>query len=122
MTGGGRLAIAALLASGLMTLVPTGSFAKCSMITGTADGWTKDDASAGARAALNEAIAVWRAKAKPGTVSVTAMRPKPQPYWRSEVAGHLFLKPDIITGESHTVCWKGVVSPVVCTSGAKVCW
>jgi hypothetical protein len=27
-----------------------------------------------------------------------------------------------VTAKSYTVCWKGVVSPVVCTSGAKVCW
>jgi hypothetical protein len=121
MLGGGRLAIA-FVAAGLMTLVPTSLIAKCSMITGTADGWNKDDASAGARTALNEAVAEWKTKAKVGAVSVTAMRPKPQPYWRSEVAAHLFLKPDIVTAQSHTICWKGVVSPVVCTSGAKVCW
>ena len=34
----------------------------------------------------------------------------------------LFLAPDVITDSAYTVCWKGVVSPVVCTSGAKVCW
>jgi hypothetical protein len=39
------------------------------------------------------------------------------------VTATFFLKPDIIvTGQSHTVCWKGVVSPVVCTSSAKVGW
>ena len=32
------------------------------------------------------------------------------------------LKPDVVTAKSYTVCWKGVVSKVVCTSGAKVCW
>jgi hypothetical protein len=28
----------------------------------------------------------------------------------------------VVTAKSHTVCWRGVVSPVVCTSGAAVCW
>jgi hypothetical protein len=28
----------------------------------------------------------------------------------------------VITDTSYTLCWRGVVSPVVCTSGAKVCW
>jgi hypothetical protein len=60
--------------------------------------------------------------AKVGTVSVTPMRPKPEPYWRSGVSNDLFLKPDIVTSQTYTICWKGVVSPVVCTSGAKVCW
>jgi len=28
----------------------------------------------------------------------------------------------VVTPKSYTVCWHGVISPVVCTSGAKVCW
>jgi hypothetical protein len=31
-------------------------------------------------------------------------------------------KPDIVNASSYTVCWHGVVSPYVCTSGAKVYW
>jgi hypothetical protein len=27
-----------------------------------------------------------------------------------------------VTSKSYTVCWQGVVSPYVCTSGAKACW
>jgi hypothetical protein len=27
-----------------------------------------------------------------------------------------------VTSRSHTICWSGVVSPSVCTSGAKICW
>jgi hypothetical protein len=34
----------------------------------------------------------------------------------------LFLPPDVVTDASYTLCWKGVVSPVVCTSGTKLCW
>jgi hypothetical protein len=50
------------------------------------------------------------------------MRAKPQPYWRSEVWDELYYKPDIVKSNSYTVCWRGVVSPYVCTSGAKACW
>jgi hypothetical protein len=31
-------------------------------------------------------------------------------------------KPDVVNASSYTVCWHGVVSPYVCTSGAKICW
>jgi hypothetical protein len=27
-----------------------------------------------------------------------------------------------VSDSAYTLCWKGVVSPVVCTSGAKLCW
>ena len=50
-----------------------------------------------------------------------AMRATPQPYWRSSVS-QSFYKPDIVRSDSYTVCWSGVVSPYVCTSGAKACW
>ena len=41
------------------------------------------------------------------------MKAKPQPYWRDSVSAELYLKPDVVTAKSYTVCWKGVVSPVV---------
>lgn len=92
----------------------------CSKLVGTADGWNKADALNGAQAALAEAVANFK-KGK-GAVTVTAMRAKPQPYWRESVSADLFVKPDVVTARSYTVCWHGVVSPVVCSSGAKVCW
>jgi len=100
-----------------------GSAGECwrlQQIGGTADGWNKPDALSGAQSALAEAVAEFK-KGK-GAVTVTGMRAKPQPYWRDSVSAELFLKPDVVTAKSHTVCWKGVVSPVVCSSGAKVCW
>jgi len=45
----------------------------------------------------------------------------PDPYWRKSVARTLYLKPDVRTSRSHTVCWEGVISPAVCTSGAQLC-
>jgi hypothetical protein len=116
-----RLGIDALMIAASMT-APTPSLAECSILAGTADGWNKSDASSAAQEALKAAISEWKATNKVDTPSVSAIRPKPQPYWRSEVAPHLLLEPDVVTNESYTTCWKGVVSPVVCTSGAKVCW
>jgi hypothetical protein len=116
-----RLGIDALMIAASMT-APTTSLADCSILAGTADGWNKNDATTGAQEALKEAISEWKATNNVDIHSVTAIRPEPRPYWRSKVAPHLFLEPDIVTNESHTTCWRGVVSPVVCTSGAKVCW
>jgi hypothetical protein len=108
-----------LTAAGLcMAAVPVE--AGCTKLAGTADGWDKNDALSGAQAALAGAVA--ELKGKRAVVSVSASKPRPQPYWRSAVTSDLYLKPDVVTAKSHTVCWRGVVSPVVCTSGATVCW
>ena len=92
----------------------------CNKLIGTADGWDKPDALSGAQSALAEAVAEFK-KSK-GAVTVSAMSARPQPYWRDSVSAELYVKPDVVTAKSYTVCWHGVVSPVVCTSGAKVCW
>ena len=57
----------------------------CSKLVGTADGWDKADALSGAQAALAGAVADFK-KSK-GAVTVTAMRAKPQPYWRESSLG-----------------------------------
>jgi hypothetical protein len=111
----------ALVAAGLCLVAAAPAHAGgCNKLIGTADGWNKPDALSGAQSALAEAVADF--KKGRGAVTITAMRAKPKPYWRESVSAELFLKPDVVTAKSHTVCWKGVVSPVVCTSGAKVCW
>lgn len=116
----GRLCALLLLAAGLSFSTVSAGMAGCTKILGTADGWGKADAVAGAQAALAGAVAEF--KAKRGAVSVSPSRPKPQPYWRDAVTADLYFKPDVVTARSHTVCWRGVVSPVVCTAGAAVCW
>ena len=114
--------IACVLAAGLsMAAAAPASAGGCSKFTGTADGWDKSDALSGAQAALAGAISDFKAKSKTA-VSITPMKAQPQPYWRDSVAAELYVKPDVVTAKSYTVCWHGVVSPVVCTSGAKVCW
>jgi hypothetical protein len=102
-------------------LIGPASAGGCSKFVGTADGWDKADAVNGAQAALASAIAEFKAKNK-AALTVTAMRATPQPYWRSSVSADLYVKPDVVTSKSYTVCWHGVISPVVCSAGAKVCW
>lgn len=111
----------ALVAAALcMTVAAPANAGGCSKLVGTADGWDRADALSGAQAALAGAVADFK-KGK-GAVTVSAMKAKPQPYWRESVSADLYVKPDVVTARSYTVCWHGVVSPVVCTSGAKVCW
>jgi len=117
-----RVSVVAVLAAGLFVALNTpASAGGCSKFVGTADGWDKADALSGAQAALAGSISEFKAKNK-SAVTVSAMRATPQPYWRSSVSADLYVKPDVVTAKSYTVCWHGVVSPVVCTSGAKVCW
>ena len=96
--------------------------AGCFGFSGTADGFDQVTAVTRAQAAVADAIAQYKAQKRLGAVTVSAMRATPQPYWRDSVSADLYYKPDIVKSNSYTVCWRGVVSPYVCTSGAKVCW
>ncbi len=55
-----------------------------------------------------------------GRLETTPVKPALNPYMRSSVTRDLALG-NFPSKEAYTVCWRGVVSPVVCTSGAKVC-
>ena len=110
----------ALAIAGLCVAVAPANATGCNQLTGTADGWDKADALSGAQAALTQEINDFK-KSK-GAVTVTASKARPEPYWRESVSDYLYVKPDVVTPSSYTVCWHGVISPVVCTSGAKVCW
>ena len=112
----------ALIAAGLCLAQSAPAKAGCLGFSGTADGFDKETAVSRAQAAVADAISQYKASKRLGSVTVTAMRAKPQPYWRDSVSDELFFKPDIVKSNSYTVCWTGVVSPYVCTSGAKVCW
>jgi hypothetical protein len=46
-------------------------------------------------------------------VTISAMRAEPQPYWRGRVSENMMYHPDVVTAESYTVCWQGVVSTYV---------
>ena len=117
-----RVFVLPLGAAGLCVIQGAPARAGCTGFSGTADGFDKETAVSRAQASLAEAVVEFKAQKKLGAVTVSAMRAKPQPYWRDSVSKELFFKPDIVTSRSYTVCWSGVVSPYVCTSGAKVCW
>ena len=112
----------ALIAAGLCLAQNAPAKVGCLGFSGTADGFDKETAVSRAQAAVADAISQYKASKRLGSVTVTAMRAKPQPYWRDNVSENLFFKPDIVKSNSYTVCWTGVVSPYVCTSGAKACW
>ena len=96
---------------------------RCMFFSGTADALVKSNAVEESPKSLREAIDKWKAEnGVTAPVSEYAQKPRPVPYWRSEVDPSLFLPPDVVSDTAYTLCWKGVVSPVVCTTGAKVCW
>jgi hypothetical protein len=117
-----RVLVLVVFAAGLYLVQGTPAQAICLGFSGTADGFDKQTAVTRAQAAVAAAIAEYKAQKKLGAITVSAMRAKPQPYWRDAVTADLFYKPDIVNANSYTICWQGVVSPYVCTSGAKACW
>jgi hypothetical protein len=117
-----KLVVVTLLSWGL--LAETAAAApKCIVFAGTADAFRRQRAIDDSRTVLEQTIAKWRLDNQiSGPMSVTAERPDPRPYWRGSISEDLFYKPDDVTDTVYTLCWRGVVSPVVCTSGSKVCW
>jgi hypothetical protein len=112
----------ALVTAGLSLAQSGPAGAGCMGFSGTADGFDQETAVSRAQAAVAQAIVDYRTQKRLGAGTITAMRMQPQPYWRDSVSPDLFHKPDIVNSNSYTVCWSGVVSPYVCTSGAKACW
>jgi hypothetical protein len=112
----------ALVAVGLCLAQGGTAQAGCVGLNGTADGVNKQTAVARSQNALATAIQDFKAQKRIHNVSISAMRPRPQPYWRDTVTPDLYQKPDVVTSKSHTVCWSGVISPTVCSSGARICW
>jgi hypothetical protein len=119
-----------LVAAGLCLVQAAPVRAACIGLSGTADGFDRETGISRAQLALADAVAQYKAAKKLRSITVTAMRAKPQPYWRDSVSDDQFCfgthcgfyKPDVVTAHSYTVCWHGVISPYVCTSGAKACW
>jgi hypothetical protein len=106
-----------------LPIPPSAALARCLYISGTADALRKTKAVEDSLVALQDAITKWKTdNGIIGEVKQTAQKPEPHPYWRSTVSPELFLPPDAVTDTTYTLCWKGVVSPVVCTSAAQVCW
>jgi len=130
MTSFVRGSTLALIAAGFCLALGDPAQAGCVGLSGTADGFDKETGVSRAQLALADYIKQYKAEKHLGAVTIKPLRPHPQPYWRSSVSENMFCfniwcgvyKPDIVNASSHTVCWSGVVSPYVCTSGAKVCW
>src|SRR5215469_3513575 len=125
-----RVLALALIAVGFCLALGAPAQAGCVGLSGTADGFDKETAVGRAQLALADYVKEYKAAKHLSAVTVSAMRVSPQPYWRSSVSDNQFCfgincgiyRPDIVNKSSYTVCWHGVVSPYVCTSGAKVCW
>jgi len=100
----------------------TPASAACVVLAGTADGFDKDTAVSRAQLALDDYIKQYKAENHLSAVTVSAMRAEPRPYWRGRVSENMMYHPDIVTEKSYTVCWQGVISTDVCTSGAQGCW
>jgi hypothetical protein len=91
----------------------TPTLAACVVLAGTADGFDKETAVSRAQRSLDDYVQQ--------TVTVSPIRAQPQPYWRGRVSENMMYHPDIVTANSYTVCWQGVISTYVCTSGDQVC-
>ena len=112
------------LACWVMPFPVSAQLTRCIFISDAADALVKPNAVEASQKSLREAIDKWKADngvTAPGESSAPP-KPRPVPYWRSEVDPSLFLPPDVVSDTAYTLCWKGVVSPVVCTTGAKLCW
>jgi hypothetical protein len=95
----------------------------CVSISATDDAIDKDHAVEKSLKSLRAEIDKWKAdNSVTGPVTEAAEKPQPQPFWRSSVPSHAFLPPDVVNDSAYTICWSGVISPVVCTSGAQLCW
>jgi hypothetical protein len=94
---------------------------RCLRFSGTDDGLGRKMAIEASRKSLEEAITKWKAENHVEAAVGTAAKPTPHPYWRRTVCPGIQLNPDEVTDSAYTICWQGVVSPIVCTSGANLC-
>ncbi len=111
-----------MVAIGFVMAQSAAAQARCATVYATDDGPFKSFAVQASLTALKNEIEAVKAKWGVSEVTISPVQPKRNPYWRGEVTPNLYQKPDVITSSAHTTCWRGVVSPSVCTSGAKVCW
>jgi hypothetical protein len=97
--------------------------ARCFSFSGTDDAIDKNGAVEKSLKSLRAEIDKWKAdNGVSDSVAETAEKPQPHPFWRGAVPSWAFLPPDVVSDFAYTICWRGVISPVVCTSGARLCW
>lgn len=98
--------------------------AKCQLIVATNSAASK---ALAARAAHQNAIDTAQQVAQQHGWKHVSLRPRkvtPDPFWkavRPVVTQDMLLKPDVVTTETYSQCWRGVVVPYVCTAGALAC-
>lgn len=104
-------------------LPPKADGKECFLVAASHGGPSKEVAVARSRQALKESLRSWanRNGLAGRRASIEAMRSPPLPFVRSAVTADLYFKPDVVTKEVHTTCWKGITLPVACTSASKVC-
>jgi len=96
---------------------------QCVSFSDSIDGVDKNHTVEKSLKSLHEQIEKWKAdNGVTGPVTVTAEKPQPHPFLRRSVPAYALLPPDVVSDTAYTICWTGVVSPVVCTSGTRVCW
>ena len=120
-----RLSILLALMAALSWSTPctiTVAQTRCVSFSDSIDGVNKDRTVEKSLKSLDAQIEKWKAdNGVTSPVTVTAEKPQPHPFWRSSVPVYALLPPDVVSDSAYTICWTGVVSPVVCTSGARVC-
>lgn len=125
MVPSGRNLVLGLCAA-VMTFLSSASAdaARCYLVAGTQDALTKERAIEKSRATLENGIAELKRQKGWKRVTVRARRAEPDPLFkavRTKVTPDLLIKPDVKSARAYSVCWRGVGSPAVCTSGAMVC-
>jgi len=96
---------------------------QCVSVSATDGAVNKNRAVEQSLKTLREEIDKWKAdNGVTGPVTETAEKPQPHPFWRRSVPSYASLPPDVVSDSAYTTCWTGVISPVVCTSGARLCW
>ena len=98
--------------------------AKCQLIVATNSAASKSLAAKAAQKNAIERADQLRRQFRWRYVILRARKVTPDPFWkavRPVVTKNMLLKPDIVTTQTYSQCWRGVVVPYVCTAGAVAC-
>lgn len=107
----------------LATLQPAAAV-RCELISATNSAKSKAAAARAAQQNARDTAEQIRRKRGWSYVTLRAQKVTPDPFWKSVrpvVRSEMLLRPDIVTSEAYTQCWRGVVVPFVCTAGAAAC-
>jgi hypothetical protein len=97
---------------------------RCELISATNSSGSKAAAARAAQQNARDTAEQIRRQRGWSYVSLRAKKVTPDPFWtsvRPEVRESMLLRPHIVTSETYTQCWRGVVVPFVCTAGAAAC-